>query len=170
MRISTISVDLLNSQLEGFYMKTKRFLTAFSLLALLLVAPTKAARPTVVTMNIDGYVAGCHEAVHITGEVTQLLQLSTAKNNFLHFDIHLNGHLDGEGFTTGATYNANVSENWEGNGSFPTSGEFNHVIRMNLISRGSEPNFQLKFDQHLTINAKGEIVVDRIDLSEECHG
>lgn len=41
---------------------------------------------------------------------------------------------------------------------------------MNLISRGSEPNFQLKFDQHFTINAKGEIVVDRIDLSQECSG
>lgn len=63
-------------------MKTKRFLTVFTLLALLLVAPTKAAQPTVVTMNIDGYVSGCHEAVHITGEVTQLLQQSITKTTF----------------------------------------------------------------------------------------
>jgi hypothetical protein len=151
-------------------MKTKRFLTLSSLLALLLVTPTKAEPPTVVTMDIDGYIAGCHEAVHISGEVSQRLWLTITKGNFLHFSIHLNGHLDGEGFTTGATYNVNVSENWEGNGSFPTSGEFNHVIRMNLISHGSEPNFQLTFNEHFTINAKGEIVVNRVDLSEECVG
>jgi hypothetical protein len=93
-----------------------------------------------------------HAAIHIT-----------------HMSIHLNGQLEGEGITTGTSYNLNVSENYEANVPSPT-GEVNLVAHLTLISRGSEPDFHLKASQDLTINAKGEIVVNRTDLSQECVG
>ena len=151
-------------------MKTKSLLTVFLFLALLLVPPAQAAPPTVIRMQIDGVIAACNgEGVHITGVVTQRLWF-TIVNDITHAGLRLTGHLEGEGLTSGTTYNVNVLQNLEANLTFSPTGELNLVTRLTLISRGGEPDFHLKASQHLSINANGELVglihnIKQIDTS-----
>jgi hypothetical protein len=39
-----------------------------------------------------------------------------------------------------------------------------------LISRGGSPNEKVTISQHITINANGDFVVARSDMSDDCEG
>jgi hypothetical protein len=71
----------------------------------------------------------------------------------------------------GNTYNAIQNENQTFTGSF-NNGQLivNDVAYVRFISKGSAPNYTLRFTFHITFNANGTITVVRGDASIECHG
>ena len=150
-------------------MKT-RLLTALAILPLL-AGPIKAAPPTVVTVPIDeDIISVCSgESVHVTGDMVESLSMVT-KNGITHISFHVRAHLDGVGLTSGESFTLNAStlEEQNSKGDFPA--EANIVLHELLISRGGSPNEKVTISIHITINANGDVVVDRSDMSDDCEG
>ena len=150
-------------------MKT-RFLTVLAILPLLLAGPIKAAPPTVLTFPVDDViVADCNgENVHVTGELIESFSVTT-KNGLTHVSMHFRQHLDGVGLSSGETYTMNALFNEEENfkGSVFT---FNITEHIGLISHGGSLNRNITFTTHITVNANGDVVVDRFDFSDDCVG
>ncbi len=149
-------------------MKT-RLLTALAILPLL-AGPIKAAPPTVVIVPVDAVVLStCAENVHVTGDMVESTSIVT-KNGITHFSFHVRAHLDGVGVTSGESYTLNAStlEEQNSKGDFPA--EANIVLHELLVSRGGSPNEKVTIRIHITINANGDVVVDRSDMSDDCEG
>jgi hypothetical protein len=110
------------------------------------------------------------EDVHFTGSTIFSFSSSANKNTF-RFTLNIVERLDGVGLSTGASYKANVEDNFEETGSF--SGfpfEHNEVVNMHLIGQGAVANETIKQNFHFTVNADGTITVDRASAEFTCHG
>jgi hypothetical protein len=104
----------------------------------------------------------CNEYVHITG--IEHFQYSYADGKY---HVHLNtSQLSGTG-TSGDTWHGMISENANENFDANGSTEYNIEERYNLHS-SSGCSFTLIYRFHLTMDANGNLVVDRFDYSIEC--
>ncbi len=104
-----------------------------------------------------------------TRRIDRLTVKEDAAGGF-HVSLHRTWIGTGVGQVTGTEYNLNwphqVTNNFRG--PFPET--FNRYIANNLVSKGSADNRIFSLLQHLTVNANGDVTVDRSDLKLECVG
>ena len=101
-------------------------------------------------------------------------------DQFFHYDssggFHFSAHPSvvgtGVGVTSGNTYlymdRLNESDNINLGNNDQVA--FTFVENAPLISQGSLPNLMMRLNEHVTINANGDITVIRVDFTADCRG
>ena len=107
------------------------------------------------------------DVIFLSGTVKVDQNVTVDGNGGLHVLQHIVEHLDGQavaGPDTGAKYQLNANENENINFTNGAPLEANLVINENIIGQGQAPNFGVQEIAHITVNANGDVVVDRIDI------
>jgi hypothetical protein len=133
--------------------------------------PAKAENTTNVTYSFSGtYVDACSgDIITYTGTEHDVFD-TTVNGNTVHMVEHSNEHIAGTGSPSGASYVGNATGNYEENFNLTSpQGEFDITDVLTAIGQGGAPNQKLMMTQHLTVNANGDVTVNRIDFSSTCH-
>lgn len=88
----------------------------------------------------------------------------------LHFSLHRTWIGTGVGQVTGTEYNLNWPHQVTENVKPPFPYTFSRVIANNLVTKGSADNRIFRLVQQFTVNANGDVTVNRSDLTLECVG
>ena len=148
-----------------------------SFLAILLIVGSVSAKATVykdeysywVDTIIDNMCPGIGdgEDVHLTGTIHSKYMTVLDGNGGFHDKLHEHSNdFRGTGLTSGDTYVGTYANSSTWNGSV---GETMTVtIYLNLISKGSRDNIQIRERAHYTINANGELTVDNYKFEVVC--
>ena len=157
-------------------MPTRRQLATPILLMwlLLLGGPVVADNTNTTTMVVlvdsTGPDPCSGEDVHITGsEVVSATVTMTATR--AHLVGHAQGHLNGTGLTSGASYVANVKTDITSNidiDPVTNTGEATIIASGLLIGQGSIPNQVIETHTHVTIDASGNVTATFIDVRIAC--
>lgn len=109
------------------------------------------------------------EPIMVTGRTLMVLQEVVIPGDRFHGTFHMTEQgSSGVGMVTGLQYRFVQTQN-EGvrvEGGLPYTGTA--IFDRRVISQGDTPNFYLHNVYHFTINAKGELVVERNEVSRVC--
>lgn len=145
--------------------------------ALASVTAAQAGKPTVTntstpvsfTALVPCANGGAGELVDFTGSVHEVSRIAI-DGNTVHAGLHFNYQgLKGVGQITGDTYAANGSFEETENGDF-VNGAFMTTTQEHIHynGQGSAPNLTIRFSEHLTINANGDVTVFFENFSIDC--
>ncbi len=112
--------------------------------------------------DINDVFINCNndEPVFFTGRIHILVKRSSGAHDEYY---HVNIQGQGFGGNSGATYVVNYNENF-----MPTDSHGTWTGSLNVIGRGSVPDFRAGIVAHYTENANGEPVVDFISTASNC--
>jgi len=141
--------------------------------AVLISTPAHASKPVVTVdtyaQTIDSSCVG--ELIDFT--VTETTSVSTSiVNGIVHADWRFRIDGTGVGETTGNTYQIHEVFSEVSNtrlDPITNTGEENRIITGILIGQGSAPNERVKFSMHMTVNANGDITVEREIFTDDCN-
>lgn len=109
------------------------------------------------------------EDIMVTGRTRMVLHIAVIPGDRFHGTFHMTEQgTSGVGLVTGQSYQFVQTQN-EGvriEGGLPYTGTA--IFDRRVISQGSTPNFHLHNVYHFTINANGELVVERDEVSRVC--
>jgi hypothetical protein len=133
-------------------------------------------RALVIDQHFDNFgphelINTCNgETVEFTGNITDDIHI-VINGNTVNLSEHNQGQTIGIG-SLGNTYISNVNDNVAFNGIPDNGGLFiiEDILIVNAISKNGAPNFSIRRNAHLTINANGVVTVDKIDFEILCHG
>lgn len=113
------------------------------------------------------------EELCLTGGVLQLrIHTFTTDSGSVHFTRH--SHFDPIATAVGQSSGTEWTGQGTINGSRQLKGPFPQTIQINdntvLTSTGSTEDIHLHTNTHLTINANGQVTVDRTDIDYGCKG
>ena len=156
----------------------KRFLLLVGLVATVGLTAASAPQAAVVihdyNIPITTFVTNpCNgDFVPLTGTLDLMLRLTTSGSGRLNLGEHINFDLSGVGAPSGAEYNVGEVVNIEENNITFDNGatEITEAAHLNVISKGSEPNFLVHVIVHETITPDGDITSFKVDVSTECRG
>src|SRR5437899_2660650 len=94
------------------------------------------------------------EPVALNGTVQISYQVTTDSNGVNHFTITASNNLNGLGQTTGTSYVAGDSSDYNVNSS-QASAEATVELKSDLVSQGSAPNMTLVQTLHITLDNTG---------------
>ena len=140
------------------------------LLALTTLAAAPAAAEVVTNVRVP--IAGtttndCNgEDVNFTGEEHFVFRATLDGSGGIHLAVHSNIHVTGTGVTTGAKYTGSQEVNEHLNLVGAQNG--NLTITFRLIGQGKVPNLLANVTAHFTVNANGNVTVDRTDIRVVC--
>jgi hypothetical protein len=145
----------------------KRLIVVLALAALAAV-PAAAEVTSNVRVDISGSIANpCNgEIVNFAGTAHYVFRTTVDANGGLHVGVNANAQVKGTGATTGAKYVANEQLHQQIN--LAGAGTTTLVHNLALKGQGQVPNFVLMERVHVTVNANGEVTVDRTESSSEC--
>ena len=124
-------------------------------------------------LNIDIPVSGavfnpCNgETVTFDGVDHFTIQLTLDGAGGFHAKTHDNIHVTATG-SLGNSYEGNQEDNNEFNGKVGFEQTFG--VTFSEISKGSAPNFEQHFLQHITVNANGTVTVFFTNFTSNCRG
>ena len=133
------------------------------------------AHENITTTLNDTFVNPCTgEEVLVTGELHTLYYVSQDSAGGLHVRSH--GNIQGGtgvGLTSGDRYVLTNARNLETNNQFidildTRASECTFVSYLQATTPGPKNNFYIRIQQHVTINANGEITVLREEMTTEC--
>ncbi len=149
-------------------------MTCAAVVAIALAAP-QAARAQATTIHVnqtDPFTAVIDDpctgepilfegTIHTEGEIT-------INDNHTHSQLHTNIHATGIGALTGTEYIFNdvLNNNTNSGDPLPMIVSLEHNTR--IISTGPSDNFLANTRIQITINANGEMTVDRVDVDTSC--
>jgi len=107
------------------------------------------------------------EPVALNGTVQISYQFTTDSNGVNHFTITAANNLTGLGQTTGTSYVASDSSDYNVN-SGQTSAEAAVELKSDLVSQGSAPNMTLVQTLHIMLDTSGNISAEVVDNSTQC--
>ena len=107
------------------------------------------------------------EPVALNGTVQISYQFSTDGNGVNHFTITASNNLNGLGQTTGASYVAGDSSDYNVNSS-QASAEATVELKSDLVSQGSAPNMTLVQTLHVMVDTTGNISAEVVDNVTQC--
>ena len=143
----------------------------FVVLALTALAAAPAAAEVVSNAKVDisgGIINPCNgETVTYEGASHVVFRATLDASGGIHLGIHLNTSVKGTGGTTGAKYSASEVINQKLN--LTAAGTETVVHRFKLNGQGQVPNFTFVETLHITVNANGDVTVDRTETSAECN-
>ena len=143
-------------------------LMAFALTPVTTTAQTFNDTTVLVFPFSDTFIACNGESVPVTGSIHLVFHFTANDNGSSDFSMN-NYHAEGVGQTTGTEYllvrHAGLTE-YFGNGFGPATLTF--LDRARLIGRGNVPDTLIKFTFHFTVNANGDLIVNRFESSTEC--
>ena len=160
----------------------KKFLlmTALAFIALLLaVAPVSAGaivtREETEVMIDEIFSAPCPDSdiedIHVQGTYTIKTKTVLDGHGGVHFSSHWNwANFTGTGLTSGDTYVVTQTFSHTEH-DFVRANEiesFTLIFNFHLVSKGSGENIHIKGVNHYTINANGEITVDKATFRVVC--
>jgi hypothetical protein len=155
-----------------------RLLSLIVLLVLALVGPATASAEALVLkdtftapFNFTAFYECAEEDIAITGQLRITTMTVIDASGGIHGTFTLVPiQVRGVGVTSGITYKAVGGQRdtftSAANGAFTS----NFTSMFNLISQGSTDNLQIFTTAHFTVNARGEVTVDRFDSRGECRG
>jgi len=120
-------------------------------------------------LDRPGVLACVGEPINITARTKIVLQQVVIPGDRFHGTFQMTEQgSSGVGMDTGLPYRfvQSQSESVRIEGGLPYTG--NAIFDRRVISQGSAPNFHLHNVFHFTINANGELVVDRNEISRVC--
>ena len=120
-------------------------------------------------LDRPGVLACVGEPINITARTKIVLQQVVIPGDRFHGTFQMTEQgSSGVGMDTGLPYRfvQSQSESVRIEGGLPYTG--NAIFDRRVISQGSAPNFHLHSVFHFTINANGELVVDRNEISRVC--
>ena len=151
-------------------MKTKITVVAAALAVVLMLVsvPAKAVQPVTGTLSFSELDPCTGDVVHWTADFT--LQISVQViGDTAHLRLHESIHGTGTGLPSGDSYVFNQTSSEDDNISLVGgAGEANVVLNAQIISKGGASNENAQLIQHLTINADGTVIVDRITITDTC--
>ena len=148
------------------------------IMALTLVGPAiaraeaRVLKDTVIApFNFTAFYECAEEAIAITGELRITTMMVVDASGAIHGRFTLVPvNVRGVGLTSGITYKAVGGERdtftSAANGAFT----FNYTSMFNLVSQGSTDNLQAFVTNHFTVDANGDVTVERFDVRAECRG
>ncbi len=148
------------------------------IMALALVGPAiaraeaRVLKDTVIApFNFTAFYQCAEEEIAITGDLRITTVMVVDASGGIHATFTLVPiNVRGVGLTSGITYKAVGGERdtftSAANGAFTA----NFTSMFNLVSQGSTDNLQAFTTSHFTVNANGDVVVDRVDFRAECRG
>jgi hypothetical protein len=157
-------------------MKIARFgLTAMAVVAAvaITVGVLRHARAAVVFNGdvplLPSIVNPCNgETVDISGAAHEVVDETLTPSGNVHLSMHINAQgVSGIGEITGAKYSISNSINEELNFAVGQTQTFNNTFR--IIGQGGAPNFNLHFQQHITVNANGTVTSFIDNFSATCN-
>lgn len=127
--------------------------------------------PLALTVFVPCALGGVGENVNLTGWLHVVIHTSVSNSGILHAKTHFQPqNLSGTGETSGDSYRGvgvtqdNLSLHPEG---FPVS--FTLVNNFRMIGQGKGNNFQVHENVHVTVNANGDMTVDRSHARITCN-
>lgn len=120
-------------------------------------------------LDRPGVLACVGEPINITARTKIVLQQVVIPGGRFHGTFHMSEQgSSGVGMITGQQYRFMQGQNEEVRmeGDLPYTDTA--IFDRRVISQGGEANFYLHNVYHLTINANGELVVDRNEISRVC--
>jgi len=148
------------------------------IMALTLVGPAiaraeaRVLKDTVLApFTFTAFYQCAEEAIAITGEFRITTMTVVDASGGIHATFTLVPvKVRGVGLTSGITYKAVGGERdtftSAANGAFT----FNYTSMFNLVSQGSTDNLQAFVTNHFTVDANGDVTVERFDVRAECRG
>jgi hypothetical protein len=127
--------------------------------------------PLDLVVFVDCAANGAGEDVMLTGRLHVLLHTTMSNSGILHVRSHFQPQaLAGVGAATGDRYrgvgvtqdNLTVHPN-----GFPAT--FSFINNFRMIGQGKGNNFHVHENTHITVNANGDVVVDRTNLRVTCN-
>jgi hypothetical protein len=107
------------------------------------------------------------EPVALNGTVQISYQVTTDTSGVNHFTITASNNLNGLGQTTGTSYVAGDSSDYNVN-SGQASSEATVELKSDLVSQGSAPNMTLVQTLHVTLDNTGNISAEVVDNLTQC--
>ena len=130
------------------------------------ITPIKVDIPVSFTTTINNPCTGELVTLTETGEINLR---GVINDNRVNISEHVSIQLNGVGQTSGATYVGHISKNVTQNISLINGElEFNVVINVNLNTSGGGNNIKETITFHVTVNANGDVTINRIDVSFVC--
>jgi hypothetical protein len=113
-------------------------------------------------------VTTCGEAVDLSGTFHQVFQSFVGPSGKEHFRFHINAKGVGIGQVTGARYQWN--DRLFDNTNIAAAGAFTFIRNdyTRLIGQGGALNAGLAVQVKITVNANGELVVDKLVVRDAC--
>jgi len=109
------------------------------------------------------------EPIMVTGRTEMVLQEVLVPGGKFHGTFHMTEQgSSGVGMITGLQYRFVQTQNEEVRIEGDLPYEDTAIFDRRVISQGSTPNFYLHNVYHFTINANGELVVERNEVSRVC--
>lgn len=131
-------------------------------------APAAAAVPNPSFQPFAFSVDNCVETVDLSGTFHEVVQFFIGPGGKEHFKFHINAKGTGVGQLTGARYqwNDRLFDITNAAPSGARSFLLNDYAR--LIGQGAAANLRVAVQIKVTINARGEVRVDRFRVTEAC--
>jgi hypothetical protein len=107
------------------------------------------------------------EPVALNGTVQISYQFTTDSNGVNHFTVTASNNLNGLGQTTGTSYVASDSSDYNVNSS-QASAEATVELKSDLVSQGSAPSMTLVQALHITLDNAGNISAEVADNVTQC--
>jgi len=151
-------------------MKSVKMLVPYLFATLLLVTVNAAASVTVnVQFPISGAVFNpCNgETVTFTGTVHVIQAVTFDGSGGFHLVANDNIHVSATG-NFGNSYEGNEEDQFQLNGRVGIEQTVGSTF--SEISKGSAPNFEEHFLQHITVNANGTVTVFFTNFTSSCQG
>lgn len=130
--------------------------------------PASAARPNPSFQPFAFSVDNCVETVDVAGTFHEVIQFFVGPNGKEHFRFHINAKGTGVGRTTGARYQWN-DRLFDITNAVP-SGRLTFTLndRARLIGQGAAVNTVVAIQIKVTVNAQGNVTVDRFRALAVC--
>lgn len=109
-----------------------------------------------------------NEDVHLVGEVQYFSETRDDGAGGYHVNFHTNFYLKGVGLSSGTQYIWNTENNGNENVSPPFPAMFSYTRTRHVVAQGKATNQHLTVRQQFTINANGDVTVDRYEFSLTC--
>lgn len=111
------------------------------------------------------------ERVHFTGDFNLIVRLVTSNSGRSQFRVHSQANVKGIGAVTGTEYVSTDLLNLTETGGASGAAVFNLVYTILTVSKGAMDNSAGYIRQQLTVNADGEVTVDRTEVAfDVCRG
>jgi hypothetical protein len=107
------------------------------------------------------------EPVALNGTVQISYQFTTDSNGINHFSITASNNLNGLGQTTGTSYVAGDSSDYNVNSSQALA-EATVELKSDLVSQGLAPNLTLVQTLHVVVDTTGSISAEVVDNVTQC--
>jgi hypothetical protein len=135
------------------------------------MAATKSGSNQMVPTQFAGLIpcgnGGAGESMTLTGELHLISHSAIDAAGGVHLQIHTQlKNIEGWGNTSGTYYRAMGSQKLTSNAKAGSS--FSFISSFRLIGRAQAPDYHVRENTHVTVNANGDVVVDRSETSIDC--